>query len=271
MPTDVTAIEGWNLVGAPVAVALGGLAGEDAAAMAGANAVLRRFSALGRLTAGEAAFLDHLDGRGFAARTDIVAEGEAYARASILKDGWAFRYKLLADGRRQILNLLVPGDVVGPYSFIADHSVAALTDAVAVQFSPRGIDERLADYPHIAATIAWSIAREYEMLAERAVCLGRRTAYERVAYLIAEVLVRLQAVGLADDCSFEFPATQEILADALGLSVVHVNRTLRRLRQDGVLGFHCRRVEIADLDGLAEAAALDGGLPDVMPRRRLSG
>lgn len=267
MPTE-TSTERWNLVGSP-----GFGPPVDMAAVGDAVAgcpILRRFSGVGRLSPIEVAFLEQLDTRTYPARTDIVAEGETYAKAFILKEGWAFRYKLLADGRRQILNLLVPGDIVGPYSSVADHSVAALTDAVAGQFSPRIIDEHAEDYPHIAATIAWAIGREYEILAGRAVCLGRRTAYERMAYLIAEVLVRLQAVGLADRHSFDFPVTQEILADSLGLSVVHVNRTLRRLRQDGVLVFQSRRVVIANLQGLADAAALDGMLSETMARGRVA-
>ncbi|MEO5374463.1 MAG: Crp/Fnr family transcriptional regulator [Alphaproteobacteria bacterium] len=232
------------------------------------GAVLRRFSGFGHLSGAEVAFLQQLDSRPCPARADILREGETYVRALILEAGWAFRYKLLCDGRRQILNLLIPGDIIGPHSPVADHSVAALTDAVAGHFSPRTIEEHAGDYPHIAATLAHAIAREYEMLAGRAVCLGRRTAYERMAYLMAELLVRLRAVGLSDGHSFDFPVTQEILADSLGLSVVHVNRTLRRLRQDGLLSFQARRAVIGDPEGLADAAALDGALSETMVRGR---
>jgi CRP-like cAMP-binding protein len=107
-----------------------------------------------------------------------------------------------------------------------------------------------ADCPRLAAAIAWSAGRDEAILSEQIVRVGRRSAYERTGHLIVELLHRLRLVGEAEQESFELPLTQEILADTLGLSIVHVNRTLRRLRENGLLCIKGERVVIGDLEQL---------------------
>lgn len=189
----------------------------------------------------------------FAAGQELVRDGEPYERSYVLKEGWAIRFKALSDGRRQILNFVLPGDIVGLFSPLferADHSVAALTDMVAHPLDAGTTVEMFANCPRLAAAIAWSAGRDEAILSEQVVRVGRRSAYERTGHLIVELLHRLRLVGEADQRSFELPLTQEILADTLGLSIVHVNRTLRRLRENGLLCIKGDQVVIGDLERL---------------------
>jgi CRP-like cAMP-binding protein len=188
-----------------------------------------------------------------AAGTELVRDGEAYEHTYIVKEGWAIRYKMLSDGRRQILNFALPGDFVGLFSALfekADHSVAALTDIEVHPVDPAYLVEMFAACPRLGAAVAWSAGRDEAILAEQVVRLGRRSAYERIGHIIIELLHRLSLVGAAGGNSFELPITQEILADTLGLSIVHVNRTLRRLREAGLLEISGDRVMIGDVERL---------------------
>ena len=175
----------------------------------------------------------------------------------VLLEGSAIRYRILRDGRRQILNILLPGDFIGfPGCFFehALYAVTALADAVVcpVPFSVLiGLFEH---HPQLAATLFWSFACEAAIYAEHLIDIGRRSALERVAHFLLELLTRLRVVGLADEKSYHMPLTQELVADALGLSLPHVNRTLRRLRDDGLVTIEEQRVSIADVDALAALA-----------------
>lgn len=192
-----------------------------------------------------------------AAGCEFVRDGDPYDQTYVVKDGWAIRFKTLSDGRRQILNFALPGDFVGLFSGlfeVADHTVAALTDVVLHPIEPTSLVEMFGNCPRLGAAVAWSAGRDEAILSEQVVRVGRRSAYERTGHLIVELLHRLRLVGEADQCSFELPLTQEILADTLGLSIVHVNRTLRRLREDGLLRISGDRVIIGDLDRLVSVA-----------------
>lgn len=188
---------------------------------------------------------------------DLVRDGEPYEQTYVVKEGWAIRYKTLSDGRRQILNFVLPGDFIGLFSplfEVADHTVSALTDLVVHPLDPSGTVEMFSACPRLAAALAWSAGRDEAILSEQVVRVGRRSAYERTGHLIVELLHRLRLVGEADQRSFELPLTQEILADTLGLSIVHVNRTLRRLRENGLLCIKGDRVVIGDLEELTSVS-----------------
>jgi CRP-like cAMP-binding protein len=205
---------------------------------------------------------------------EIVTEGRNYETLFVLLEGSAIRYRLLRDGRRQVLNIVLPGDFIGfPGCFFetALYSITALTDAVValVPFTVLiGLFERS---PRLAAAIFWSFACEAAIYAEHLIDVGRRSALERVAHFLLELLTRLQVVGLGDDRSFQMPLTQELVGDALGLSVPHVNRTLRQLRDDGLVAIEDQRVIIKDIDALALLADFDKAylsrfrLPGVAP------
>jgi CRP-like cAMP-binding protein len=188
---------------------------------------------------------------------EIVTEGRNYENLFVLLEGSAIRYRVLRDGRRQILNIVLPGDFIGfPGCFFesALYSVTALSDAVvcSVPFTVLiGLFDRS---PRLAAAIFWSFACEAAIYAEHLIDVGRRSALERVAHFLLELLTRLQVVGLADERSYQMPLTQELIADALGLSVPHVNRTFRQLRDDGLVAVEEQRVTLKDIDALSALA-----------------
>jgi len=219
----------------------------------------RKLAWFGELSADDCEILDTLQAATRAVRRnrDIVTEGRNYETMFVLLEGTAIRYRILRDGRRQILNILLPGDFVGfPGCFFENalYAITALTDAVVcpVPFAVLiGLFERR---PRLAATIFWSFACEAAIYAEHLIDVGRRSALERVAHFLLELLTRLRIVGLADERSYRLPLTQELIADALGLSVPHVNRTLRRLRDDGLVTIEEQRVMINDIDALSALA-----------------
>lgn len=188
---------------------------------------------------------------------DIFSEGDTLRDVMFLRDGWAYRYCLLGDGRRHIVNFLVPGDFVGPYFPIAAHFCGTLTDVTLCQAPRSDFATANRNCPALASALEAIMASEYRLLSERLVSLGRRNAKERMAHLLVELYDRMRRVGLLYDNSYEFPVTQEILADTLGLSVVHVNRTLRCLREDGLATVGFGRACIRDLAGLMEVAGAD--------------
>ena len=173
-----------------------------------------------------------------AAGRQIIAEHRSSTRLFTLYRGWAFRYKTLSDGRRQILNFLVPGDFIGLQEEFADGAtpgVEALTDVTLCVFPREGLWQIFRDEPQLGYDITWLAAREESLVDEGLLTTGRRTAIERVAMLLVHLYRRADRVGLARDGSIAFPFNQQHIADALGLSLVHTNKTLRRL---GRLGLH---------------------------------
>ncbi len=212
----------------------------------------------------------------------LLSEGEENQTVFFLQDGWAIRYKLLPDGRRQVISFLLPGDIFGFKESLFDlsnDSVQALTDVVVHPVPATQIAGLTDGNPNLALALAWARGREHSILTEHVVRLGRRTAYERVAHLLMELLHRLQLVDLASARAYPLPLTQELLADTLGLSIVHVNRTMRKLRKDGLISIDTdkRMIRIEDLQGLADAGHYDetfldqDGEPSADVRDALSG
>lgn len=161
-----------------------------------------------------------------------------------LYSGWAFRYKTLSDGRRQILLFLLPGDFIGLQDEFVEgqtHGVEAATDATLCVFERERLWELFHAQPKLGYDITWLAAREEKMLDDNLVTAGRRNAMERVAMLLMHLYRRAERVGMVRDGGVPFPFHQQHIADALGLSLVHTNKTLRRLQG---LGLH--RIE----DGL---------------------
>lgn len=188
------------------------------------------------------------------ARADIVREGEYATDVPLITQGLACRYKLLADGRRQILAYLVPGDLCDLHGFILremDHSIATLSPCKIVEI-PRQTIHQLLERPAVARGLRMSTLVDEATLREWLVNLGRRPAEERLAHLFCELLERLRAVGLAEEDRFELPVTQIDLADTVGLSAVHLNRTLRALRTANLVMFQQFRVAIPDAERLRQ-------------------
>lgn len=198
--------------------------------------ILRRLRHLGSPTEGELELL-----RSLADRRERHGPGEQLAaegggvRPRFVVSGWACRQRLMPDGRRQIFSLLLPGDAIGFRARPQLSSIVALTaletiDAGAVQDTIRR-----GAAPGLARALTAAEFVEDALLLDHAVRLGRLTAFERVAHFMLELQRRLEIVGLGDHQRFPLPLTQEILADALGLSIVHVNRTLQQLRRAGLI------------------------------------
>lgn len=168
----------------------------------------------------------------------LVAEGERPQKAFLVEEGWAMRHRVLEDGRRQILNFMIAGDLFDLQSFVgekSDHTVETITPVRLRVFNPADFVAMLASNTDLALAMWWTTLQEEGILREQIVRNGRRTASERIAHLLLELARRLQIAGQIDNYAFRFPLTQTVLADALGLSNVHVSRSLKRLRERGLL------------------------------------
>lgn len=224
--------------------------------------VIRKLSAAADLTPDAISLLSGLHERPRVAERnqDVVVEGEENGTCYLLLDGWACRYKLLPDGRRQILTFALPGDIIGlqdSVAHVADDSFAALTSVVVCPFSGQVIQKIRRERPNLSAALDWTLGRDHAILGERLLSLGRRTAFEALAHLLLELYDRLMLVGLARERAYRLPVTQEALADALGLTVVHVNRTLRKLEKAQLATVKHQRAILHDLDGLIAVAGVD--------------
>jgi CRP-like cAMP-binding protein len=183
------------------------------------------------------------------ARHDILREGERVDECHLVVSGMAARYKILPDGSRQIFAFLVPGDLCDAEVFILermDHSVAALSETRCAIIPAATMKELLREVSCLAEALWWGTMTDLAVLRERIVDHGRRDARERIAHLFYELLVRYRMVGGTEDESFPFPITQEELADATGLTPVHVNRTLQHLREDGLIELHGKVLKVLD-------------------------
>lgn len=199
--------------------------------------IVRRMRRLANLSEQESELLRRLGERRerHSQGEQLAAEGAGGVRPRFVVSGWACRQRLMPDGRRQIFSLLLPGDSIGFDARPALATVSALTaletvDAGAVQDAIRA-----GGSPGLAHAVSANQLLEDALLLDHAVRLGRLTAFERVAHFLLELQHRLEIVGLGDRQRFPLPLTQEILADTLGLSIVHVNRTLQQLRRSGMI------------------------------------
>jgi CRP-like cAMP-binding protein len=201
--------------------------------------VIRRLRGLGPLSDAEIDLLRSLGERRerHGAGDELAVEGTHLVRCRFIVSGWACRQRVLADGRRQIFSFLLPGDGVGVARRLGPElsTVVALTALETVDAEPALEAVQAGKAPGLARALAALEPAEQVQLFDHVVRLGRQTAYERVAHLLLELQRRLEAAGLGDSQRFPLPLTQEILADALGLSIVHVNRTLQQLRRERLI------------------------------------
>jgi CRP/FNR family transcriptional regulator, anaerobic regulatory protein len=187
----------------------------------------------------------------------ILLEGMNSAHVFTMLSGWAFRFKSLEDGRRQILNFSLPGDFLGLQGSIFDkmqHSVEALTTTVLCVFPREKVWSLFQNHPGLAFDTTWLASREEIMLDEHLLSIGQRRANERMAYLLLHLFRRAQQSGLGNKKKVDFPFTQQHLADALGFSIVHTNKTLKRLRGTGTFKWAGTQFEVVDEEKLIELA-----------------
>jgi CRP-like cAMP-binding protein len=222
----------------------------------------RKLGALVALSEAELGVLEglHRRRRTFVAGRDLVHQGQSDQAAYILISGWAFSYKLMANGERQIVDFQIPGDFLGLRSVllhISDHSIEPVTDIEVTEVHVSDLLEAFSQTPRLATAVMWAASRDEAMVVEHLVNVGRRNAAERMAHFLLELGARLTLVRLGSREGFACPITQYLLADALGLSAVHVNRVLRQLREAKLLTFRDGFVGFENYDRLAEFAQFD--------------
>jgi CRP-like cAMP-binding protein len=200
--------------------------------------------------------------------TTILAEGSQSAHLYTVLAGWGFRYKLLEDGRRQILNFVLPGDFVGIQASVLSemqHSVEALTSALLCVFERDRIWELYRSQPSLAFDMTWLAAREEQMLDEHLLNIGQRTAEERAAYLLLFLVERAEVRAMAKGNRVSLPLTQPHVADSLGLSLVHTNRVLNRLARHKMIALKKGEIEVIDRKSLSRAAQWEPSEPAIRP------
>ncbi len=195
------------------------------------------------------------------AKARLFIEGERPEEFFVVVTGWAHRYKLLFDGTRQILDFVLPGDMVGlPVDASArhiDHSVATITGVTLCAFPAQAVLRRLHSEAGFASRMLWIKASAEARAFERMTTLGRYNSRQRMAHLLLESFYRLRLCGAVSGLTCEFPLTQNILADALGLSTVHVNRILRQFREEGLATVADHTLTINDLAALEKLCDFD--------------
>jgi CRP-like cAMP-binding protein len=225
-----------------------------------AQAVIRRLNVLRPLSGEAAAALEHaiLEGLQRAGPgEDLITEGDPVDSVRIVLSGWLYRYKMLEDGRRQIVNFVLPGETCDAHAFLLstmDHSIATLTPAAYAEIKRARFEKLVAADRSLAEAFWCETLLSNAIQREWVINLGRRVAMERVAHLFCEIYERLRPVGLVDGNSCNLPVTQMDLADATGLSVVHLNRTLQELRASGLITLRERTLTISDVNALKDAA-----------------
>ena len=227
---------------------------------------LRQVECLREFTAKELEFVSNFKSGelNVQAGTSILLQGTNSAHLYTVLSGWAFRYKTLPDGRRQILNYALPSDLIGLQGSINDemqHSVEALTDVLLCVFPREKLWDLYSNYPTLAFDITWIAAREEQLLDEQLLSVGRRTAMERLAHLLLSIFQRAEDIGLTKGNSIQFPFIQQHVADTLGMSLVHTNKTLQRLNATKTMRWKERRFEILDREALAKLANYERPAP----------
>lgn len=226
---------------------------------ASCNPFVRKLEGLVALSDVDRAMLERISAspRYVSPQTDLVCEGNRPDGVFLILEGMAGRLKHRANGARQIMAFLVPGDLCDlDVALLArmDHTITTLSACRVVRIPPETVAELMEHHSQLARALRMSTLVDEATLREWLVNIGCRSALERIAHLFCELLVRLQAVGLASEDSYDLPITQMDLADTTGLSNVHVNRVLQELRRQGVIALKSRRLQILDLPRLRTIA-----------------
>ena len=225
-------------------------------------AFYRKVGQFSRLSADQLPLLQELicETREFDAEVDFICEGDAQNDCFIMLEGWGYKYKALDDGMRQIVHFPLPGDFVGVHGRLfktIDHSFATVTPAKFGVFSGEQLQGLIEDNPRLGQAILWSAARDEAMAVEHLVSVGRRSAIQSMAHLLLELSERIEFAGLGDSSVYKCPLTQEHLGDALGLTSIHVNRILRKLREKGLVALSKGLLEIRNRQELAALSSFD--------------
>ncbi|WP_432769730.1 MAG: Crp/Fnr family transcriptional regulator [Sphingopyxis sp.] len=220
---------------------------------------LRFYSDLGE---GDLAELAGLGGkiRNVEANREIITAGQEMDAVLVIREGWAARFKTLEDGRRQILNILLPGDIFDLQVLVAaeaDHSVVTVTDVSLYTLPPPAVREMLNGSGALTMAFWWTQVQEEAFLREQIIRNGRQSAQERIGHLLLELHRRAQIVNQANGDSLRMPLTQTQIADTLGLTPIHTNRVLRRLVREGYIETSRQWIRFLDADALAQMCDFD--------------
>jgi CRP-like cAMP-binding protein len=222
------------------------------------NVLTRKLEIFGPLPEEDRAFLDKIvrHSREVDARTSIIREGEPPTDVHLVLRGIACRSKTLADGQRQIFAYMVPGDFCDLNVFILkrmDHDIETLSPCTMVEI-PREVILEMSRRPMLVRALWWATLVDEATLREWIVNIGQRNAKHRIAHLICEIHLRMKSVGLTNDGRFELPITQSELGETMGLSAVHVNRTIQILRSRNLIVLKGSSLEILDVAELQRFA-----------------
>ncbi len=191
---------------------------------------------------------------------DVVREGDSPNECCLLVDGFLCRYTILGEGQRQIFSFHIPGDIPDLQSLhldVMDHSLGSLTRCRLAFIPHDAMATVIRERPNLAAAFWRDTLIDAAVFREWLAGIGRRNAHQRIAHLLCELHLRLETVGLAPDSRFPFPVTQIELADALGLTAVHVNRVLQDLRRDGLIVSEGAFIRVLDLTRLTALGDFD--------------
>jgi CRP-like cAMP-binding protein len=225
-------------------------------------ALIRKLESIAPLAADEKATLLRLPLRlkPVAAHQDIVRAGDSPSESCLIVAGFACRYILTAEGKRQILSFHIAGDIPDLQSLhieVMDHSLATLAPSSLAFIQHDDLRTLMRSHPRLGDLLWRDTLIDAAIFRQWMVGLGRRDAYGQIAHLLCELLVRLRAVELVEDHAFTLPVTQAELGDAFGLSTVHVNRVLQDLRRDDLITLRGVSLKVLDWEGLKKAGGFD--------------
>jgi CRP-like cAMP-binding protein len=226
------------------------------------NPFTKKLSALADLSADDRSALEAatLRWRRYVARQDLIREGDEPGPMFVILEGWACRYKILPTGTRQIMAFLMPGDACDLHIKLLaemDHGIQALTPAVVATVSKDEMEALMCEHPNVASAMYSAQLVDEGIMRAWIVSMGRRSSSERVAHLICELYLRARNIGLTEGEEFNLPLSQLVLADALGMTAVHINRVLKELRISGAMVLKRGSVTISDPIKLVKIAGFD--------------
>ncbi|NCN84093.1 MAG: Crp/Fnr family transcriptional regulator [Sphingomonadales bacterium] len=226
------------------------------------QALLRRISFYADLDEADQQVIMQIKGReqSYEKNTEIIDAGQEMDSVLIVKEGWAIRYKTLEDGRRQILNVLLAGDMFDLQVLVAaeaDHSVKTVTNLTGLSVRPSEFRRLLTESGKLTLAFWWMQVQEEAFLREQIVRNGKQTARERIVHFLLELYRRVLMTGAGNGDGFRVPLTQTVIADALGLTPIHTNRVLRQLERDGLLERANGWILFKDQERLAEISQFD--------------
>jgi CRP-like cAMP-binding protein len=237
------------------------------------NALTRRLEEYTPLTEADRAELARLcaqSDRTVPAKLDLIREGDAPRSIYVILDGWACHYRTLENGRRQIVDFAIPGDLCDLNLFILDrmdHSIGAITRLKVAEVGREEFHRVVTNFPNITTALWWVELVSKSIHREWIVNVGQRAARERMAHLFCEIFLRLESVGLTNGFSCDFPLTQNDIAETTGMTSVHVNRTIQELRREGLIVLERHKLIIPDMLALQGAGLFN---PDYLHIRRLN-